>query len=53
MYVIPVCSVLLAAVLLAASRTVSVDLNNLQVWMATPDTQPPPLPAQLRESQRS
>jgi MFS family permease len=40
MYVIPVCSVFLAAVLLAASRTVSVDLNNLQVWMSTPDTQP-------------
>jgi MFS family permease len=48
MYVIPVCSVVLAAVLLAASRTVSVDLNNLQVWMSTPDTQPAP----LRESQR-
>jgi MFS family permease len=50
MYVIPVCSVLLAAVLLAASRTVSVDLNNLQVWMSAPDTQPPSL-AQAQESQ--
>jgi MFS family permease len=53
MYVIPVCSLVLAAVLLAASRTVSADLNNLQVWMSTPDTQPPPLPAQLQESHRS
>jgi MFS family permease len=50
MYVIPVCSVFLAAVLLAASRTVSVDLNNLQVWMSTPDTQPPSS-ARVQESQ--
>jgi hypothetical protein len=40
----------LAAVLLAASRTVSVDLNNLQVWMSTPDTQPPSS-ARVQESQ--
>jgi MFS family permease len=49
MYIIPVCSVLLAAVLLAASRTVSVDLNKLQVWMSAPNTQPPSL-AQAQKS---
>jgi MFS family permease len=48
MYVIPVCSVLLAAVLLGASRTVSRDIDKLQLWMSAPD----PQPAQLRESQR-
>ncbi len=48
-YVIPLCSVLLGAVLLAASRTVSRDMGELQIWMSAPDT--PPLRGQLRESE--
>jgi MFS family permease len=51
MYVIPLCSVLLAAVLLAASRTVSRDMAELQVWMSTPDSRPQS--RQLRESEAS
>jgi hypothetical protein len=51
MYVIPLCSVLLAAVLLAASRTVSRDIGELQIWMSTKDK--PPRPGQLRESEVS
>jgi len=51
MYVIPLCSVLLAAVLLAASRTVSRDMGELQVWMSTPDS--PPRSRQLHESEAS
>jgi MFS family permease len=49
MYVIPLCSVLLAAVLLGASRTVSRDIGELKIWMSDPDTPPPP--GQLRESE--
>ena len=49
MYVIPLCSVLLAAVLLAASRTVSRDMGELQIWMSTPDTLP--MSGQLRKSE--
>jgi MFS family permease len=49
MYVIPLCSVLLAAVLLGASRTVSRDIGELQIWMSTPNTTPPA--GQLRESE--
>jgi MFS family permease len=49
MYIIPLCSVLLAAVLLAASRTVSWDISKLQLWMSTADT--PPRPDRLRESE--
>jgi len=47
MYVIPVCSVLLAAVLLGAARTVSQDMGELQLWMSSPDSSP--MPAQLHE----
>jgi len=47
MYVIPMCTVLLAAVLLASARTVSRDMGELQLWMSSPDR--PPLPVQLRE----
>ncbi len=47
MYVIPLCSVLLAGVLLGAARTVSRDMDKLQLWMSSPDR--PPLPAQLQE----
>ncbi len=36
MYVIPLCSLILAAVLAAAARTVSSDMNELQLWMAQP-----------------
>lgn len=45
MYVIPLCTVLLAAVLLAAARTVARDMGELQLWMSSPDR--PPLPAQV------
>jgi MFS family permease len=48
MYIIPLCDVLLAAVLLGASRTVSWDISKLQLWMAAPDTPPP---SQLRKSE--
>src|SRR5260370_13743464 len=48
MYVIPLCSVLLAGVLLGAARTVSRDMDKLQLWMSSPH--PPPLPAQLPQS---
>jgi hypothetical protein len=41
MYVIPLCSVLLAAVLLGAARTVSRDMGELQLWMSSPDGPPP------------
>ncbi len=47
MYVIPLCSVVLAAVLLAAARTVSRDMGELQLWMSSPVR--PPLPAQFQE----
>jgi MFS family permease len=36
MYVMPVCSLLLAAVLFAASRTVAADMRALQQWMQAP-----------------
>jgi MFS family permease len=49
MYVIPLCSLLLAAVLLAGSRTVSRDMGELEIWMSTPDTGT--RPDQLRESE--
>ncbi len=48
MYVIPLCSVLLAAVLLGAARTVSRDMDKLQLWMSSPD--PPLVPARLQEA---
>ncbi len=41
MYVIPLCSLLLAAVLLGAARTVSRDMRELQLWMSSPDSPPP------------
>ena len=41
MYAIPVCSALLAVVLLLATRTVSADMKELQVWMSSPQGQPP------------
>src|SRR5260370_41120091 len=41
MYVIPLCSVLLAAGLLGPTRTVSRDIGELQIWMSTPTTTPP------------
>ncbi len=47
MYMIPLCTVLLAAVLLAAARTVSRDMGELQLWMSSPDR--PPLPVQDQE----
>jgi len=47
MYVIPLCSALLAAVLLGAARTASWDIGKSQLWMASPDS--PPMPAQLHE----
>ncbi len=44
MYLIPLCSVLLAAVLLGAARTVSRDMGELQIWMSSPDGPPPSVP---------
>src|SRR5260370_41654361 len=44
MYVIPLCSVLLAAVLLGAARTVSRDMGELQLWMPSPAGPPPAVP---------
>jgi hypothetical protein len=44
MYLIPLCSVLLAAVLLGAARTVSRDMGELQIWMSSPDSPPPSAP---------
>jgi MFS family permease len=41
MYVIPVCSFILSMALFAATRTVSRDVNELQVWMAQPETKTP------------
>jgi MFS family permease len=41
MYVVPLCSALLTVVLLLATRTVSKDMNALQVWMSSPHGQPP------------
>jgi MFS family permease len=41
MYVIPVCSFILSMVLFAATRTVSRDMNVLQIWMAQPETKTP------------
>jgi MFS family permease len=41
LYVIPVCSALLVAVLLGACRTVPRDMGELQVWMSSPDGQLP------------
>ena len=46
LYVIPVCSVVLAAVLLLATRTVSKDMRELQVWMSSSDGQLPSSRAQ-------
>ena len=37
MYVIPVCSFILSMVLFAATRTLSRDMNELQVWMTQPE----------------
>src|SRR6266478_5291169 len=37
LYMIPVCSALLVAVLLGACRTVPRDMRELQVWMSSPD----------------
>src|SRR5712692_5099588 len=39
MYVIPTCSLILFAVLLAASRTVAADMHDLQSWMDDPPAQ--------------
>jgi len=36
-YVIPLCSFILSAVLFAATHTVSKDMNELQLWMAQPE----------------
>ena len=47
MYAIPLCGLLLAAVLLGAARTVSRDVGELQLWMSSP--QSPPLPAEFGE----
>ena len=47
MYAIPLCGLLLAAVLLGAARTVSRDMGELQLWMSSP--QSPPLPAEFGE----
>jgi MFS family permease len=44
MYLIPLCSVLLAAVLLGAARTVSRDMGELQLWMSSPDGPPTSVP---------
>jgi MFS family permease len=41
MYVIPVCSALLVAVLLSAARSVPRDMSELQAWMSSTDGQPP------------
>lgn len=38
MYVVPICILGVAAVLLAASITVARDMRNLQAWMAAPDS---------------
>jgi MFS family permease len=38
MYVIPLCSVVLAAVLFAAARTVARDMGQLQLWMSSPES---------------
>ena len=41
MYVIPLCSFILSLVLFAATRTVSRDMNELQVWMTQPQGETP------------
>jgi MFS family permease len=41
MYVIPLCSFILSMVLFAATRTVSRDMNELQVWMTQPKGKAP------------
>jgi len=41
MYVIPVCSALLVAVLVGACRTVPEDMRELQIWMSFPEGQRP------------
>lgn len=44
MYVIPLCNLLLAVVLLGAARTVSRDMGELQAWMSSSDSPPPSVP---------
>ncbi|HYL83251.1 MAG TPA: MFS transporter [Candidatus Angelobacter sp.] len=51
MYVIPLCSVLVAAVLLVAGRTVSRDMNAVQAWMAAPDSASAALPGRLQDAE--
>lgn len=51
MYVIPLCSVLLAAVLLGAARTASRDIGKLKAWMSEPDQVAPQPLGQLQESE--
>jgi MFS family permease len=49
MYVIPLCSVLVAAVLLIAARTVARDMNEMKAWMASPERA---LPARLQNAEQ-
>lgn len=51
MYVIPACSMLVAAVLLAAARTVARDMNEMQAWMSAPESAEAPVPRELQDAE--